>query len=324
MRKNTIGITMGDPFGIGPEIIYRSWSEISSGLSSRLLIFGWSEIYEKLQIKVEQEFLELFYPLDLSAVEWLSEITQESEITPKECQLGGQMAFLFLQQSVAQVKSGLVQGLVNGPVSKKAIALSQPGFLGHTQFYEQQLCTSRAVMSFHGKSLNLSLLTHHIPLRDCSSVFMKEDVETLIRISVQGFSTFLGKSLRVAICGFNPHAGEGGLLSAGEDEKIRALVQKLRQEGFMIEGPIASDSLFVPEILSRYDLVFACNHDQGLIAFKSLHFYDGISITWGLEVPRMTVDHGTAYDLAGTGKASYESFKNAILGMERFLINCSV
>lgn len=317
MSNKKIGITMGDPFGIGPEILYRSWLEIRQEIKSGLIIFGVPAVYPlRLKTEPDPEFLSLFYHSEMDND---SELEQSLLSDKGECLAGGRAAFAFLQQSVSAVNSAQVHGLINGPVSKKAVSLSQPGFLGHTQFYEQWLCRDRAVMSFYGSGFSLSLLTHHIPLRDCSDFFMNEDIEKLMRISMQGFGRLLHKKLRVAVCGFNAHAGEGGLLSAGEDEKISTLVHKLSAEGFEIVGPVPSDTLFVPDILSSYDLVFACNHDQGLIAFKSRHFHDGISITWGLEVPRMTVDHGTAYNLAGLWQANHESFKNALLCMDRLL-----
>jgi 4-hydroxythreonine-4-phosphate dehydrogenase len=213
--------------------------------------------------------------------------------------------------SVEAVKTGRVQALLNAPVSKKAIAYSEPDFLGHTQYYEKHLGDGPAVMSFYGSEFCLCLLTHHVPIKTASHQFLNSDLKQIFLRGIQGFERIFGHKVRACVCGFNPHAGEGGLLSSGEEERLEAVLKDLKESGIFIEGPIAADSLFIPSIRKNFDLIFACHHDQGLIPFKATHAPKGLSLTFGLKVLRATVDHGTAFDKAGKGLASCESMLEA-------------
>jgi 4-phospho-D-threonate 3-dehydrogenase / 4-phospho-D-erythronate 3-dehydrogenase len=307
-----IGITMGDPCGVGPEILYEAVKAVQNDLRSSLVLFGDLGVYDPLGIQVEKDFKDCFESL---------EIRQLLE-SGCECYQGGEWALRYLCSSVAAAMSGEIQGIVTGPVNKKAISRLEPEFTDQTSFYGKYLGEDPEfdpLMAFHGDRFSLALLTSHLKLSDLSEHFLKIDLERRIELSIAGFEALLGQELRVAICGFNPHAGEGGLLSSGEDEKLSQAVARVRKNGKMIQGPLPADTLFCPRSLADLDLVIACYHDQGLAPFKQLHFDTGVGVTFGLPTPRMSVDHGTAFDLVGTGKASSKSLENAIRLMDDFL-----
>jgi len=308
--SQTLGITMGDPAGIGPEILYRAWQKIKHKLKRPFVIFGVPDAYSKLNIDVEEEFL--------SCIEGPSDICDYQ--IGLEGTVSGELAYAFLEMSVQAVINKRIYAILNAPISKKAIALTQPGFLGHTQYYEKVLGRGPALMSFYGSEFCLCLLTHHVPLNEASRDFMSLDLKELLLRGIQGFKKILGRDIRVGVSGFNPHAGEGGLLSRGEEALLQEAILDLKQQGFMIEGPIAADSLFIPRIRKQFDLIFACHHDQGLIPFKAAHAPYGLSLTFGLEVLRATVDHGTAFDIAGRGVASCESMIEAWELMDRICL----
>ena len=307
-----IGITMGDPYGIGPEILVEAFQSAGQELRSSLVIFGDLGVYERLGIEVEKEFKDCFESLE---IRHLSE-------PGGSCLEGGEWALRYLCSSVAAAMSVEIDGIITGPVSKKAIAKVEPDFIDQTSFYGKYLGDDPGadpIMAFYGEGFSLALLTSHLKLSDLSKKFLSLDLENKIEQSISGFETLLGRKIRVAVCGFNPHAGEGGLLSSGEDEKLARAVSNLQNQSFDIQGPLPADTLFRPVFLENLDLVIACYHDQGLAPFKQLHFDTGVGVSLGLRIPRMSVDHGTAFDLAGTGKASSKSMENAMRLMAEVL-----
>lgn len=303
--KPVIGITLGDPAGIGPEIVARALENLLDKMSSRILILGHPGLLP-----------DRCRPLCHSKVGWDEEIR-----IGEESPASGRMAWSWLQESVQMARTGTIQGIVNGPVSKKAIAFHIPGFVGQTGFYAEELGTEKPVlMSFWGKRMNLCLLTHHIPLNRVSDEIQKLPLVEMFRTGMEGFETLLGSSIQAVVAGVNPHAGEGGLLDCGADREIARAVRSCQQQGYAIEGPLPGDTLFTPQALKRFNLIFAAHHDQGLAPFKAMHPFEGLGISIGLSVPRMTVDHGTAFELAGKGIASSQSMEDALWMMDQMLM----
>lgn len=305
---------MGDPFGIGPEILYHALNSVKDNISFQPVLIGNKAIYKKLNFKPEQWFLDLFeegFESDLD-----SELGQN-------CIEGGRESYSYLEKSVEMVKKSTVVGIINAPVSKSAISMTQTGFLGHTGYYEDTISKKEAVMTFYGEHFSMALLSHHIPIKDVSDYLFQNDLETTSKIAIEGFSQLYGRAIHVKILGVNPHAGESGLISYGEDDRLKALVQELNDSPNHVSGPYPADTLFAGENLGETDLIISAYHDQGLIPFKLMHFQKGVSITWGLDVPRMTVDHGTAYDLAGKSLAKYQSMAQVMNCMDDYLKDAS-
>jgi 4-hydroxythreonine-4-phosphate dehydrogenase len=301
--EKRIGITMGDPFGIGPEILFKAWLELSDHIKERLVIYGVPHACEKIA-NLPDDFLKAF------SSNWKD--YQLRADFGDCCHEGGQLSYDFLEASLKAILAGEIAGIVNGPVSKAAVHMECPGFLGHTQYYEAALGDPKALMCFYSDEFSVCLLCHHVPMKHLSEDFFSQNIRSMIQVAESGFEKIYKRKIRMAVCGFNPHSGEQGLMSCGEDETLEEICEALKEQGMDISGPIAADTLFVPENRAEVDLIFACNHDQGLIPFKMLHFHDGFSVTLGLKVPRMTVDHGTAFSIAGKGTANYHSMKKVI------------
>lgn len=301
---------MGDPFGIGPEILYYALKAVIDKISFKPILIGNPNIYKKLNFNPEQWFLDLFE----------SSFNKDLQGDLGDCCVeGGQESYSYLERSVELVKNSTVAGIINAPVSKSAISQTQKGFLGHTGYYEDTISSKEAVMTFYGEHFSMALLSHHIPIKDVSDYLFNNDLESTSKIAIEGFSQLYGRPIHVKVLGVNPHAGESGLISYGEDDRLKALVQDLDKTDNDVSGPYPADTLFAGENLGDTDLIISAYHDQGLIPFKLMHFQKGVSITWGLDVPRMTVDHGTAYDLAGKSIAKYQSMAQVMCCMDDYL-----
>ena len=310
---------MGDPGSIGPEILWDAFQKVSDKLTFDIEIFGDPRVYKLLGIKISDSFLGHFS----SSFDWQS-LPPIKEIG-KETREGGVHSLAYLNASVQAVREGRVHGLVSGPVSKNSVSKISPGFRGHTYFYEDLLLSKdrgRAVMSFFGQRFSLILLTHHIPLSGVSEVLQKMDLVATVHRSLMDFSRW-EPNLKIGVCGFNPHAGEEGLLDCGEDLVLRSMVTELRKLGWQIENPLPADTLFCEHVLKDFNLVISAYHDQGLIPFKMAHFPRGLGVTLGLEVPRLSVDHGTAFSIAGKGLASSLSLQEAIHLMNDYFTRLS-
>jgi 4-hydroxythreonine-4-phosphate dehydrogenase len=207
---------------------------------------------------------------------------------------------------------GSFSALVTGPVHKGVINESGLPFSGHTEFLAG-ITGGQPVMMLACPGLRVALATTHLPLTEVSAAITRESLERVIRILHQDLAgRFDIPSPRILVCGLNPHAGEGGHLGMEEIETISPVIEGLRQEGMLLEGPLPADTVFTPRYMERADAVLAMYHDQGLPVLKHLGFGKAVNITLGLPIIRTSVDHGTALDLAGTGRADSGSLHAAI------------
>jgi 4-hydroxythreonine-4-phosphate dehydrogenase len=209
--------------------------------------------------------------------------------------------------------SGKYQAMVTGPVSKAIINQAGHDFSGHTEFIAELCDTSFPVMLLANNKMRIALVTTHLPLAKVSEHITSDRLEKIITISASEMTRRFGIAHpRLLVCGLNPHAGEQGHLGDEEIEIIAPVLNKLRESGHLLKGPVPADTAFTPEALKDIDLVIAMYHDQGLPVLKSHGFGDTVNITLGLPIIRTSVDHGTALDLVGTGKASSSSLSCAI------------
>ncbi|MES9912773.1 MAG: 4-hydroxythreonine-4-phosphate dehydrogenase PdxA, partial [Candidatus Sedimenticola sp. 4PFRAG1] len=209
--------------------------------------------------------------------------------------------------------SGLFTALVTGPVHKGIINEAGLPFTGHTELLAELTGGARPVMMLACPELRVALATTHLPLKDVSAAITRESLEEVIRILHGDLSNRFGiVRPKILVCGLNPHAGEGGHLGSEEIETIEPVLGQLRAEQMDLVGPLPADTLFTPRYLEQADAVLAMYHDQGLPVLKHLGFGHAVNITLGLPIIRTSVDHGTALDLAGTGKAQSGSLKAAI------------
>ena len=218
-----------------------------------------------------------------------------------------------LEKAVDGCRAGIFAALVTGPVQKSVINDAGIPFTGHTEFLQQRCGVDQVVMMLACPGLRVALATTHLPLRAVADAITPDLLENVIRITVHDLQQHFGiQKPRLLVCGLNPHAGESGHLGDEEIRIIQPVLQKLLSEGFQLEGPLPADTLFTPHHLERADAVLAMYHDQGLPVLKHLGFGNAVNITLGLPIIRTSVDHGTALDLAGTGRADTGSLRAAI------------
>lgn len=317
-----IGITMGDPGGIGPEVILKALADPAVRPAVSPLILGDLGIFSHLQTTLKIRLpLEAVSPprlepstpgaipiLDLSRL-------GPQEISGKRFTPGlARACIAYLEAGVTLARAGSIRALVTGPVPKAAFRLSGLSHSGHTEFLAERTGAGEFAMMFVGGNLRIVLATIHLPLSRVPRNLSRGGILRKLRLIHREFKRlFRINRPRIAVTGLNPHAGEEGLLGREEIEIIRPAVAAARKAGIRAEGPFPADALFGRFHSGEFDCILAMYHDQGLAAFKTLHFYSGVNVTLGLPIIRTSPDHGTARDIAGKGVADPESMKNAIL-----------
>jgi 4-hydroxythreonine-4-phosphate dehydrogenase len=218
-----------------------------------------------------------------------------------------------LEVAVDGCMDGHFHAMVTAPVHKGIINDAGTAFTGHTEYLAQRTCTPHVVMMLVGGGLRVALATTHVAVKDIVRHITSASLEQTLRVLEFDLTTRFGIAApRIAVAGLNPHAGESGHLGREEIEIIAPLLEKLRHDGMRITGPLPADTLFAPQRLRDFDCVLAMYHDQGLPVLKYASFGSGVNVTLGLPMIRTSVDHGTALDLAGTGKADAGSLRAAI------------
>jgi 4-hydroxythreonine-4-phosphate dehydrogenase len=218
-----------------------------------------------------------------------------------------------LRLATAEVLAGAAEALVTGPVHKGVINQAGIPFTGHTEFLAQLCGAPTPVMMLVAGDLRVALATTHLPLREVPGAIHREGLEAVLRVLHGDLRRrFAIAAPRILVCGLNPHAGEGGHLGSEEIDIISPVLERLRAEGMQLDGPLPADTLFTPRLLQHADAVLAMYHDQGLPVLKYAGFGTAVNVTLGLPMVRTSVDHGTALDLAGSGRADGGSLEAAL------------
>lgn len=316
----TIGITMGCPAGIGPEIILRSFQE--GGVDSDLfpVILGDSGI-----LRFYGKILGLpapcipWHPGDKPTDPGCIPVVELSDLPPGAIRPGtpdqntGRAMARYISQGVELVSQGALDGLTTCPISKGALNDAGFHYPGHTEMLAHLTATREFTMMMAGPRLKVTLATIHCPLREVADALNLTDLTRLITLTDQALrDDFAINHPRLAVAGLNPHAGEDQLFGSEEAMIISPAVQACRDLGVDVSGPYPPDTVFHRAVAGDFDAVVAMYHDQGLIPFKLLHFSDGVNVTLGLPLVRTSVDHGTAYDIAGKGLANPQSLQEAV------------
>lgn len=316
-----IGITMGDPAGIGPEIIVKALADNSIYGLCKPVVLGDPEILSSAILRISNELLlnvittpsnamATYGKIDLLPV---SALNSSTLLPGKPTLEGGKAMVKYIIKCVEMIKSGQLEAIVTCPISKVLMHHAGYHYDGHTQLISHLTDTDTYVMMLAGERLRVALVTIHCALKDVPRILNPEIIFNTIAITSKALRQDFGfKKPRLAVAALNPHAGESGLFGSEEDEVIIPAVRKAVDEGFNVAGPFAPDTLFFRAASGEFDAVIAMYHDQGLIPLKLLHFSDAVNVTLGLPIVRTSVDHGTAYDIAGTGKADASSLKAAI------------
>lgn len=303
-----IAISLGDPAGIGPEIIAKSWDLRESEHLPKFFVVGdiaaiqavWEGPVQRIDDPAEASHV---FDHALPCLQ----VAEAGEIVPGSPTLdGARCAFQALEAATGLVRAESAAALVTAPISKSQLA--QVGFThpGQTEFVAERCGVGRdnIVMMLAGPSLRVVPLTIHVPFVEVPDALTPALIRSRALATVRGLRRLFGiENPRLAMAGLNPHAGEGGLLGDEEQRIIEPVLAQLREEGLDISGPHAADAMFSPRARERYDAALCCYHDQALIPIKTLHFDDGVNITLGLPIVRTSPDHGTAFSLAGRGHA---------------------
>lgn len=313
-----LAITPGEPAGIGPDLVIQL-AQLSS-LPAELVIFADPQL---LQLRAQQLRLPLtlipFHaeqasqPHHPGQLQIVSIPTSNVDCCGQLLQENAIYVLKTLTQAIQACLNGICDALVTGPVHKGIINDAGITFSGHTEFFAELTHTEHVVMMLVAGNLRVALATTHIPLAKVAAAIQPNMLEKSLRILHKGLNDFFAITTpRILVAGLNPHAGEQGHLGMEEILVIQPVINKLRAEGLQLQGPLPADTLFTPHYLQNADAVLAMYHDQGLPVLKYHGFGQAVNVTLGLPFVRTSVDHGTAIDLAGSGKASTSSFLAAI------------
>ena len=305
MKKIKIGITMGDPAGIGPEIIAKALPSKGLRNLADFVIIGDRWVFDKSCQR--SAFSSQLKFIDLANV---NRKKFRFGVMTKE---NGKASLEYIDQALQLLRKKEIDCLVTAPVSKEAIKHAGINFSGHTEYLAKKTHAKHFVMMLIVDKLRVSVVTRHIPLAKVSKAVSIQDVLTTIKLSSLALKTiFQIKNPKIGVCGLNPHSGEGGLVGNEEDRIIIPAIKKAKKLNKNIVGPLAADSIFSKALINKFDCIVAMYHDQGLIPVKMLGFDRGVNLTLGLPFIRTSPDHGTAFNIAGRGIASCNSLVYAI------------
>jgi 4-hydroxythreonine-4-phosphate dehydrogenase len=280
-EKPRIAITTGDPAGIGPEIAEKASADARVVAVCTPIVYG---------------------PPDVGRF--------SSGVLSGEA---GRAAYDAILRAVRDTQQGRVDAIATGPVNKEAFRLAGLPWSGHTDLLAHLTGASHVAMMFHSRALRVVLATVHIPLAEVPRVLSASLMEATIDLTARELPRYGVRDPRIAVAGLNPHAGEHGLFGHEEEHAIVPSVAACRARGIDVSGPYPGDTVFVRAKRGEFDVVVACYHDQGLIPVKLVAFGDAVNVTLGLPLVRTSVDHGTAFDIAGRGVANPDSMIAAVL-----------
>jgi 4-hydroxythreonine-4-phosphate dehydrogenase len=224
----------------------------------------------------------------------------------------GRAGYDAILQAVADVQAGVIDALATAPINKEAFAAAGLPWRGHTELLAHLTGAARVAMMFHAEALRVILATVHVPLKDVPRLLTRERLEDVITLAARELPRFGYPRARIALAGLNPHAGEHGVIGTEDDDVLRPAVAACRKRGIEVDGPYPADTIFLRAVRGEFDAVVACYHDQGLIPIKMAAFGKAVNVTLGLPIVRTSVDHGTAFDIAGRGMADPSSLVHAV------------
>ena len=328
--KPILGLTMGDPAGIGPEICLRAMSEPAVRKMCTPVLFGdlsvLNRVAEFVSRKGRKEKKTLRPLRSLREAEFLK-LSQVNEplivdcgaIDAKKIQPGkvsaacGRAGYIYIERAIHAALAGKIDGVVTAPIHKESLNLSGVKHPGHTEIFTALTNAKRSCMMLYSDKITVSMATTHIGYHEVPGKLSVERVLNVIELTAATMKQILQREPRIGVCGLNPHAGEHGLFGQREEEKFVAPAVKLaRKKKINAEGPLVPDAVFTTGQRKKYDAIVTLYHDQGHIPFKMLAFDTGVNITLGLPIVRTSVDHGTAFDIAWQGKADATSLFSAI------------
>lgn len=314
----TLAVTMGDPRGVGPEVIVKALNSPALPRRARLLVVGSATVLRHTAHALGQALrAPTVWDVESDArghaVLDLDNFPVERLEPRKPDALSGRAALDYIERAVGLVLAHEADALVTAPISKEAIAAAGSPFPGHTEMLAALSKARRPVMLLVSAKLRVALVTTHLALRDVPGAIRPDDIVEIAQVLTQSLRRLFGiAEPRLAVCGLNPHCGDGGRFGDEEGRLVAPAVDGARGAGITLAGPEPADSVFAQAVRGRYDAVLALYHDQGLIPVKLSGLGRVVNVTLGLPFIRTSVGHGTAYDIAGTGRADERSLLAAI------------
>lgn len=320
-RKPVIAVPVGDPAGIGPEIVAKACAKKSVSDAADIIVIGDRQIIKKA-IEITHTDLTVNVvdrPADGKYLPGILNLIDLANIDQSRFSYGavqamcGKAAFEYIQKSIELAMAKEADAVATTPINKEALHAAQVPYIGHTEIFGALTGTKNPLTMFETNGLRVFFLTRHKSLRDMLDDITKENIKACVKESLAALRRLGVTEGTMAVAGLNPHCGEHGLFGWEEVNEITPAVEELQAEGCPVTGPIGADSVFHQAALGRYNSVLSLYHDQGHIATKTLDFDRTISITNGMPILRTSVDHGTAFDIAGKNIASEISMAEAIL-----------
>jgi len=300
-----LALTLGDPAGIGPEVVLRALADRERPAASMVLYGPLSSLQDRARrfgLKLPEELGAEVVDVALGGPVALGRVSAA----------GGRAAALAVLRAADDAKAGRVDAIVTAPLNKESLHAAGYPWPGHTEMLAEAAGTADVAMMFVGGTLRVALLTIHRALRSVADAVTPAEVRRVVRLVHRELPRFGTARRRIAVCGLNPHAGEGGLFGTEERDVIGPTVESLRGEGIEVSGPYPADSLFVRASRGEFEAVVAGYHDQGLIPVKLLAFGHAVNVTIGLPFVRTSVDHGTGFDIVEKGTADGKSMVEAM------------
>jgi len=307
-----MAITMGDPAGIGPELCLHACSNSDISKICQPVIYGDRRVLRDVAKKcgLPMPASELIVECDNAECEHSSLKNLQPGVVSAET---GQASYNYVKRAIEAALAGEVAGVVTGPIHKEAWHAAGVHYPGHTEMFADQTKCDRFCMMLTSEEISCSLVTTHVGYLDAVELITTERIVEVIELTGTALRQIRGREPNLAVCGLNPHAGEGGLFGRGEEERlISPAIEQAREAGWRVIGPLPADTAFTPARRAEIDGYVCMVHDQGLIPLKTIAFDTGVNVTLGLPIVRTSVDHGVALDIAWQGKASATSMVAAI------------
>lgn len=320
MKKPLIVVPIGDPAGIGPEIVSRSIDDRELFKIADCIVVGDKKIMENaikivdadLKINVVDDMSQCVFEEGIMNLIDLDNIDMEKFEFGKVSAMCGQAAYEYIEKSISLAMEGKADAVATTPINKESLHAAEVNFIGHTEIFGALTGTEDPLTMFETNGMRVFFLTRHKSLRAMLDDIKKDRIIDYVKRCTEALRKLGVNEGTMAVAGLNPHCGEHGLFGYEEVEEIMPAVEELQKEGYDVKGPVPADSVFHQVAQGRYNSVLSLYHDQGHIATKTLDFDRTISITNGMPILRTSVDHGTAFDIAGKGIAGAVSMKEAI------------
>ena len=318
LSRRKISITLGDPAGIGSEVILKALADPEVKNAADYLILGNRSILEETAATIGLDDLpatvtDASEPSDGCSLLEVGDIPAGGILRNQVSAEAGRLSIGYLMKAIELAKADQVDAIVTAPINKEAIYKAGFDFPGHTEVLAKETNTEKFVMMLVGGPLRVALVTIHVPLRAIFDLITKEAIIDTVTVTNDSLKKYFGLPFpRIGVCGLNPHASDGGRFGDEEARIVSPAIQELQSMGINCTGPLPPDTAFYQAGQGDYDVMVALYHDQGLIPLKLVGFETGVNVTLGLPIIRTSVDHGTAFDIVGENKASPASMIEAI------------